>query len=69
MADKTKIIWVNSSTIKQGDTSSVFKLKLRTEDNVELNGPAKLQLIDRNKAKVEYDVTESDIQSFGAIKL
>lgn len=60
MADKTKIIWVNSSTIKQGDTSSVFKLKLRTEDDVELNGPAKLQLIGRNKAKVEYDVDVVD---------
>ncbi len=56
MADKNKIFWVNSSTIKQGDTSSVFKIKLRTEDDVELNGPGKLQLIDSNKAKAEYDV-------------
>ncbi|WP_449453304.1 hypothetical protein [Streptococcus suis] len=60
MADKTKLIWVNGSTIKQGDTSSIFKLKLLPEDNAELNGPAKLQLIDRNKAKVEYDVDVVD---------
>lgn len=60
MADKTKIIWVNGSTIKQGDTSSVFKLKLLTEDDVELKGAAKLQLIGRNKAKVEYDVDVVD---------
>ncbi|HEM3611882.1 TPA: hypothetical protein U1D13_000777 [Streptococcus suis] len=60
MADKNKIFWVNGSTIKQGDTSSVFKIKLRTEDDVELNGPGKLQLIDSNKAKVEYDVDVVD---------
>ncbi|MDG3137290.1 hypothetical protein, partial [Streptococcus suis] len=56
MADKTKLTPLNGLTIKQGDTSSIFKIKLRTEDDVELNGPAKLQLIDSNKAKVEYDV-------------
>ncbi|MBO4127936.1 collagen-like protein [Streptococcus suis] len=56
MADKTKLIWANGSTIKQGDTSSVFRIKLLTEDEAELNGPAKLQLIDSNKAKIEYDV-------------
>lgn len=54
MSDKTKLTWLNGSVIKQGDTSSVFKLKLRTDDNVVLNGPAKLQLI-QGQAKVEYD--------------
>lgn len=56
MADKTRLIWANGSTIKQGDTASVFKLKLKTEDDAELNGTAKLQLIDSNKAKIEYNV-------------
>ncbi|HEM3705763.1 TPA: hypothetical protein U1C94_002125, partial [Streptococcus suis] len=60
MADKTKLTPLNGLTIKQGDTSSIFKIKLRTEGNAELNGPAKLQLIDRNKAKVEYDVDVVD---------
>lgn len=55
MSDKTKLTWLNGSVIKQGDTSSVFKLKLRTDDNVVLNGPAKLQLI-QDQAKIEYDV-------------
>ncbi|MGV3161953.1 hypothetical protein ACEF17_07235 [Streptococcus hyovaginalis] len=55
MSDKTKLTWLNGSVIKQGDTSSVFKLKLKTDDNVVLNGPAKLQLI-QDQAKIEYDV-------------
>lgn len=54
MSDKTKLTWLNGSVIKQGDTSSVFKLKLKTDDNVVLNGPAKLQLI-QGQAKIEYD--------------
>ncbi|HFR3747434.1 TPA: hypothetical protein ACHVGK_000439 [Streptococcus suis] len=54
MSDKTKLTWLNGSVIKQGDISSVFKLKLKTDDNVILNGPAKLQLI-QGQAKVEYD--------------
>lgn len=54
MSDKTKLTWLNGSVIKQGDTSSVFKLKLKTDDNVVLNGPAKLQLI-QDQAKIEYD--------------
>ncbi|MGV3060618.1 hypothetical protein ACEE76_03240 [Streptococcus hyovaginalis] len=54
MSDKTKLTWLNGSVIKQGDTSSVFKLKLRTDDNIVLNGPAKLQLI-QDKAKIEYE--------------
>ncbi|WP_174852723.1 hypothetical protein [Streptococcus suis] len=49
------------SVIKQGDTSSVFKLKLRTDDNVVLNGPAKIQLI-QGQAKIEYDVDVVDNQ-------
>ncbi|AXJ12565.1 hypothetical protein [Streptococcus pluranimalium] len=54
MSDKTKLTWLNGSVIKQGDTSSVFKLKLRTDDNVALNGPAKLQLI-QDQSKIEYE--------------
>lgn len=54
MSDKTKLTWLNGSVIKQGDTSSVFKLKLKTDDNVVLNGPAKLQLI-QDQAKIEYE--------------
>lgn len=53
MSDKTRLTWINGSIIKQGDTSSVFKLKLKTDDNAVLNGPAKLQLIDNAKAKIE----------------
>ncbi|MFW5458209.1 hypothetical protein [Streptococcus hyovaginalis] len=54
MSDKTKLTWLNGSVIKQGDTSSVFKLKLKTDDNVVLNGPAKIQLI-QGQAKIEYE--------------
>lgn len=54
--NQTKLKWLSGSTIKQGDTSSVFKLKLTTNDNKSLSGPAVLELIDSNKAKVKYDV-------------
>lgn len=59
MSDKTRLTWINGSTIKQGDTSSVFKLKLKTDDNTVLNGPAKIQLIQR-QAKIEYDAEVVD---------
>lgn len=61
MSDKTKLTWVNGSIIKQGDTSSVFMLKLKTDSNAKLNGPAKLQLI-QGQAKIEYDVEVVDNQ-------
>lgn len=60
MSDKTKLQWLNGSVIKQGDVASVFKLKLRTDGNAKLNGPAKLQLFDSKKAKLEYDVEVVD---------
>lgn len=60
MSDKTKLQWVNGSTIKQGDTSSVFKLKLRTEDRRKLNGPAKIQLIHRTKGMMEFEAEVVD---------
>ncbi|HFU4545220.1 TPA: hypothetical protein ACGPBV_001911, partial [Streptococcus suis] len=60
MTDKTKLTWVNGSVIKQGDVASVFKLKLRTDEKGKLNGPAKLQLFDSKKAKLEYDVEVVD---------
>lgn len=61
MSDKTRLTWVNGSVIKQGDTSSVFKLKLKTDDNAVLNGPAKLQLV-QGQAKIEYGVDVVDNQ-------
>ncbi len=61
MSDKTRLTWVNGSVIKQGDTSSIFKLKLKTDDNVVLNGPAKIQLI-QGQAKIEYDAEVVDNQ-------
>lgn len=63
MSDKTRLTWVNGSVIKQGDTSSIFKLKLWTDDNAVLNGPAKLQLIDNAKAKIELatDVIDNQV--------
>ncbi|MFH0384304.1 hypothetical protein ACHBHM_02125 [Streptococcus sp. A18] len=60
MSDKTKLQWVNGSIIKQGDISSVFKLKLRTEDCRELNGPAKIQLIHSTKGMTEFEAEVVD---------
>ncbi|MDW8680537.1 hypothetical protein Q7W17_00145 [Streptococcus suis] len=54
MSDKTRLTWINGSIIKQGDTSSVFKLKLKTEDKTILNGPAKIQLIHSSKGMIEF---------------
>ncbi|WP_367986235.1 hypothetical protein AB1F57_05305 [Streptococcus sp. ZY1909104] len=61
MSDKTRLTWVNGSVIKQGDTSSIFKLKLKTDDNAVLNGPAKIQLV-QGQAKIEYDAEVVDNQ-------
>ncbi|WP_105118408.1 hypothetical protein [Streptococcus suis] len=55
MANKTTLSWVNGSIIKQGDTSSVFNLKLRTDDKKRLNGPAKVQLIHSSKGMTEFE--------------
>lgn len=60
MSDKTKLTWVKGSVVKQGDTSSVFKLKLKTDDGAVLNGPAKIQLIHDSKGMVEFDVEVVD---------
>lgn len=60
MSDKTKLTWVKGSVVKQGDTSSVFKLKLKTDDGAVLNGPAKLQLIHSSKGMIEFDVEVVD---------
>lgn len=54
--EKTKLKWLSGSIIKQGDSSSVFKLKLKTEDNKSLSGPAVLELINEKNAKATYDV-------------
>ncbi|HEM6397929.1 TPA: hypothetical protein U2D39_000359 [Streptococcus suis] len=65
MSDKTKLQWINGSIIKQGDTSSIFKLKLRTEDRRKLNGPAKIQLIHQTKGVVEFEAeVVDDVVSF-----
>lgn len=63
MSNKTRLTWVNGSVIKQGDTSSIFKLKLKTDDNAVLNGPGKLQLINNAKAKIELatDVIDNQV--------
>ncbi|MCK3941807.1 hypothetical protein HCC47_02855 [Streptococcus suis] len=60
MANKTTLSWVNGSIIKQGDTSSVFKLKLRTDDKKRLNGPAKVQLIHSSKGMTEFEAEVVD---------
>lgn len=60
MSDKTRLTWVNGSVIKQGDTSSIFKLKLKTDDNAVLNGPAKIQLIHRTKGMMEFEAEVVD---------
>ncbi|HFR3538101.1 TPA: hypothetical protein ACHVCJ_000616 [Streptococcus suis] len=60
MANKTTLSWVNDSIIKQGDTSSVFKLKLRTDDKKRLNGPAKVQLIHSSKGMTEFEAEVVD---------
>ncbi|MGS4786607.1 hypothetical protein ACVC7T_03620 [Streptococcus sp. P25B114] len=60
MSDKTKLTWLNGSVIKQGDTSSVFKLKLKTEDRRELNGPVKIQLIHSSKGMIEFEAEVVD---------
>ncbi|HFI0256449.1 TPA: hypothetical protein ACGOVD_001118 [Streptococcus suis] len=61
MTNQTKLYWKSGDVVKQGDTSSVFKLELRTNDNAVLNGPAKLQLI-QGQGKIEYDVQVVDNQ-------
>lgn len=60
MANKTTLSWVNGSIIKQGDTSSVFNLKLRTDDKKRLNGPAKVQLIHSSKSMTEFEAEVVD---------
>ncbi|MEY8443369.1 hypothetical protein AALA52_03810 [Lactococcus ileimucosae] len=58
--EQTKLKWLSGSIIKQGDSSSVFKLKLKTEDNRSLSGPAVLELINEKNAKATYDVEVSE---------
>ena len=60
MANKTTLSWVNGSIIKQGDTSSVFKLKLRTDDKKHLNGPAMVQLIHSSKGMTSFEAEVVD---------
>ncbi|HFH9947216.1 TPA: hypothetical protein ACGOPE_001694 [Streptococcus suis] len=60
MANKTTLSWVNGSIIKQGDTSSVFKLKLKTDDKKRLNGPAMIQLIHSSKGMTEFEAEVVD---------
>ncbi|HEL1848997.1 TPA: hypothetical protein TX087_000955 [Streptococcus suis] len=60
MSDKTKLQWLNGSVIKQGDISSVFKLKLKTEDKAILNGSAKIQLIHSSKGMIEFEAAVVD---------
>lgn len=60
MSNMTELAWLTGSVIKQGDVSSVFKLKLRTDDNVVLNGPAKVQLIHSSKGMTEFEAEVVD---------
>ncbi|HEL9633579.1 TPA: hypothetical protein U0K44_000389 [Streptococcus suis] len=50
----TKLAWLSGSVIKQGDVSSVFKLRLTTNDTAVLNGPATIQLIHKSKGMIEF---------------
>ncbi|HEM2809921.1 TPA: hypothetical protein U0616_001730 [Streptococcus suis] len=54
MSNMTKLAWLSGSVIKQGDVSSVFKLKLTTNDTAVLNGPATIQLIHKSKGMIEF---------------
>ncbi|HFI0404255.1 TPA: hypothetical protein ACGOYB_000324 [Streptococcus suis] len=60
MANKTTVSWVDGSIVKQGDTSSVFKLKLKTDDKKRLNGPARVQLIHSSKGMTEFEAKVVD---------
>lgn len=55
MSGMTKLAWLTDSVIKQGDTASVFKLRLTTNDKAVLNGPANIQLIHTNKGMIEFE--------------
>ncbi|HEL9633791.1 TPA: hypothetical protein U0K44_000606 [Streptococcus suis] len=54
MSNMTKLAWLSGSVIKQGDVSSVFKLRLTTNDTAVLNGPATIQLIHKSKGMIEF---------------
>lgn len=55
MSGMTKLAWLTGSVVKQGDTASVFKLRLTTNDKAVLNGPTKIQLIHTNKGMIEFE--------------
>ncbi|HFI0468809.1 TPA: hypothetical protein ACGO5G_001230 [Streptococcus suis] len=54
MSNMTKLAWLSASVIKQGDVSSVFKLRLTTDDTAVLNGPATIQLMHKSKGMIEF---------------
>ncbi|HFI0054715.1 TPA: hypothetical protein ACGORU_001037 [Streptococcus suis] len=54
MSNMTKLAWLSGSVIKQGDVSSVFKLRLTTDDTAVLNGPATIQLMHKSKGMIEF---------------
>ncbi|HFU4500608.1 TPA: hypothetical protein ACGPA6_000410 [Streptococcus suis] len=54
MSNMTKLAWLSASVIKQGDVSSVFKLRLTTNDTAVLNGPATIQLMHKSKGMIEF---------------
>lgn len=60
MTNQTRLIWKSGDVVKQGDTSSVFKLELRTNDNAVLNGPATIQLIHASKGMIEFEAEVVD---------
>lgn len=60
MSNMTKLAWLSGSVIKQGDVSSVFKLRLTTNDTAVLNGPATIQLIHSSKGMTEFEAEVVD---------
>ncbi|HEM3725711.1 TPA: hypothetical protein U1D16_001114 [Streptococcus suis] len=54
MSNMTELAWLTGFIIKQGDVSSVFKLRLTTNNTAVLNGPATIQLIHKSKGMIEF---------------
>lgn len=54
MSNMTELAWLTGFVIKQGDVSSVFKLRLTTNNTAVLNGPATIQLIHKSKGMIEF---------------
>lgn len=60
MSGQTKLSWRSNSIVKQGDVSSVFSLRLATNDKAVLNGQALVQLMHPSKGMVEFEAEVVD---------